>query len=208
MYKELLSRFLEEHKPVSELPTVAAIAHFRLKALVIPDKGDVRDVMETIYNETMPERLEEAAQEKSEIENISVGSELVRIMRRNVDPLNDYAVVAKAMELENEVVPEVLRRFKNNRTNRFIELAVQVLGKTRLALAETMIGYYDEMQNPYGQSMVLLLAGFKADENRIPWIISKYHEMKKNHPSKDYHECAWYGLLEMHIRFYDDVVQN
>ena len=123
-------------------------------------------------------------------------------MRRGANPLNQYAIVKKAMELEHEVVPEVLRRFRNNRTDHFIGIATWVLGKSKYDMAETIAGYYDDMPNPMGQFMALSLLGFKADESRIPWLISKHDEMKKRHPRETYHFAAWYALLEMYGRFY------
>ena len=202
MYEELLVQFLEENRPETDRSTAAEIMFFLLKAIVLPEGDEIRDALDGYHREAMPERVEEAAAEKEEIEKIVSGKELVRLMRRNFDALNRYAVVKKAMELEGEVVPEVLRRFKNNRTEEFIEIATFVLCKSKFDVAETMIGYYDEMPNPHGQSMVLLLLGFKADECRIPWIISKYHELRRMHPRKSYHEGAWYGLTEMEERFY------
>ena len=204
MYGELLDRFLSENKPKNDGPTAAEIMFFLLKAVVLPESDEIRDALDELHKEVMPERIEEAAAEKEEIEKISSGKELIRIMRRKFDALNRYAVVKKAMELESEVVPDVLMRFRNNRNEEFIEIATLVLGKSKLDMAETMIGYYDEMPNPYGQSMVLLLLGFKADESRIPWLISKHRELKKSHRMKSYHEGAWYGLLEMEERFYGD----
>ena len=201
MYEEMLDQFLDENSPTSEMPTAAVLAHFHLKALVLPETDETRNAMDSMYEQVMPDRVEEAAAGKEEIENAS-GSELVRIMRRKVDPLNQYAIVKRAMELESEVVPDVLRRFKNNRMDGFIEVATLVLGKSKIDIAGDIIGFYDEMQNPYAQSMALLLLGFKADEDKIPWLISKYHELKKQYPREEFHEGAWYGLSEMHGRFY------
>ena len=108
------------------------------------------------------------------------------------------------MELESDVVPDVLKLFRGSRMEDFIEIATLVLGKSKLDITATLIGYYDEMPNPYGQSMALLLLGFKAEENLIPWLISKYHELKRTRPGESFHEGAWYGLLEMEERFYGD----
>ena len=204
MYKKMLGQFLEKNRPDSEMPTAAMLAHFNLKAFVAPESDDTRKAFEGLCEMTMPERIEEAAAEKAEIEKVSEGSELVRIMRRKFDSLNQQAVISKAMELESDVVPDVLRRYRNNRVDEFIEIATQVLCKTKLDIAETIIGYYDEMPNPYGQSMALVLLGFKAEESRIPWLILKYHELKRSYPRESFHEGAWYGLLEMNERFYGE----
>ena len=202
MYEEFLYQFLEENKPENDVTTAAEIMYFLLKAVVLPEGDEIRDALDGFHKKVMPERIEEAAAEKEEIEKISSGKELVRFMRRKFDALNRYAVVKKAMELESEVVPDVLKRFRTNRMEEFIEIATLVLAKSKFDMVETMIGYYEEMPNPHGQSMVLLLLGFKADESRIPWLISKYRELKRRHPKGCFHEGAWYGLLEMEERYY------
>ena len=176
--------------------------HFRLKTMIIPDTNDFHNTIEDMMAASAPERLEAAASDKANIEAITSAAELVKLMRRGQDPLNQDAIVKKAMVLENEVIPDVLKRFKTNMTTEFIEMATQVLGKSKMEVAETIIGYFDEIRSPYARSMALILIGFKAGEGRIPWLISKYHELEKKYPQEDYHQGAYYGLCEMEERFY------
>ena len=93
MYKELLDRFLEKHKPENDTPTPAGIMHFLLKVVVLPEDDKIRDALDGLHEKAMPGRVDEAAAEKEEIKKISCGRELVRFMRRRFDALNRYAVV-------------------------------------------------------------------------------------------------------------------
>jgi len=170
--------------------------------MIIPDSDEIRNIMNNVEAEVMPDRLEEAAPGKAEIEAVTSGDELVRMMRRKQDPLNYYTIVKKAMELESDVVPEVLRRFKTNRTEEFIEIATQVLAKSKMNMINEIVGWYDEMKDPYAQSNALILLGFKCDESHIPWFISKYHELKKQYPKETYYLGAYYALWEIEMRFY------
>ena len=201
MYFELLKQFFDENKPETRVPIAAAIMHFQIKAFIISDANSYRDAFDKLKEEVMPERLIEAAPRKAEIQKITAGAEIVRAVRRKQDPLNYDAIVDKAMEFEEEIVPDIIRRFKNNMTSEFIETATLVLGKSKMDMADEIMGYYDDMRSPYAQSMALVLLGFKADVCAIPWLILKHNEMKRRYPRDNYHYGAYYGLVEMAERF-------
>jgi len=95
-----------------------------------------------------------------------------------------------------------VRRLKTNLNTGFIEISLQFLARSTIDVSEEIIGYFDEMRNPYAQSIALVLLGFKAKEKHIPWFIEKHDMLKKMYPRENYYQGAFYALTEMEGRFY------
>ena len=202
MYKKLLDKFFNENTITDKMPSAQALAQFMMRMAANPEvERKLQGFMDDTIHEHSPERIAEATPGKEEIASASTPTEIIRIMRRKVDLLNRPALVEKAMEMEAEVVPEIVRRLKTNLNDGFIEVSLQFLARSTMDVSEEIIGYFDEMRNPYAQSIVLVLLGFKADERHIPWFIEKHDSLKKMYPRENYYQGAFYALTEMEVRF-------
>jgi hypothetical protein len=159
-------------------------------------------IAEEVIFEGQPEREKKVMAERNEIEAAVDYEQVLRIARRNADPLNQRILVNKAMQFEDKIIQEIVKRLKTSLNIGFIETSIRILLRSEKNVAEELIGYFDEIRNPYAQSMVLILLGFKAAESHIPWVIEKYKELKKLYPDESYCEGAYYALSEMARRFY------
>ena len=203
MYKKQLEKFFAENKITDKIPSAQAIAHFMMRMSATPETDiGLRNVIDTVMQEQSPERFAEADPGKAEIAAATTPADIIRLMRREVDTLNRPALIDKAMEMEAAIVPDVVRRLKTNLSDGFIETAAQFLARSTMDFAEEIIGYFDEMHNPYAQSILLVLLGFKADEKHIPWLIEQHDKLKKLHPDENYCQGAHYALAETEGRFY------
>ena len=205
MYNDLMNRFFKENKDESTTPGVAAIAHFNMRLASRPDVGDkAHSMMHELVFESAPHRKEEIMPGLEEINSATTSEQLIKIMRRDMDIMNRPAFFSKAIQMETEIIPEVVRRLKTNLISGFIEVAAELLVRTSINVSEEVIAYFDDMRSPYAQSLVLVMLGFKADEKHIPWFIEKYNKLKKTYPRENYHDGAYYGLCEMDMRFYPE----
>jgi len=203
MYKELLDKFFSENTITDKMPSAQALAQFMMRMAANPEvESNLQGFIDDTIHEYSPERIAKATPGKEEIASASTPAEIIRIMRRKVNLLNRPALVEKAMEMEAEVVPEIVRRLKTNLNAGFIEISSQFLARSTIDVSEEIINYFDEMRNPYAQSIVLVLLGFKADEKHIPWFIEKHDMLKKMYPRENYYQGAFYALTEMESRFY------
>ena len=202
MYKEILNNFLDEYVSESKTPSAAAIGHFLMRLETTKNTDEIKEIMHKAALEDQPDREEEIAKEVAMFKAFTSCEQVIKAMRGKYDVLSRPFLLAKAVELEYEVVPEVVRRLKTNLQDTFIEAAAMFLAKTNINVSEELIAYFDEVKNPFAKSIILLVLGFKADEKHIPWMIEKYHEMKKTYRSEAFHEGAYYGLTEMYERFY------
>ena len=203
MNKKLLNNFFKNNEVTGEIPSAPAFAHFYL---LMESNTDTNEKIQKTLNEAVfkhaPEREKEALIEREEIETATTYEQIVRIMRRNTDPVNQHILVNKAMEFENEIVPDIIRRLKTSLNDGFIETSIRILAKSKIDVTGELFGYFDDMRNPYAQSMVMVLLGFKADESYIPWFIEKYNELKKLYPRTSHCEGAYYALYQLESRFY------
>ena len=203
MYKKLLKRFVDENEAVEKTPTAAALAHF---TIMMDNATEHRDEFQETLSKAMfeeePDREERVMAERKEIESAVSCEQIVRFMRRNTDPLNHHFLIRKALEFESEIVPDIIRRLKTSLNDRFIEVSVRILAQCERNVSEEMIACFDEIRNPYVQSVVLIMLGYTAEEAHIPWFIEKYGELKKRYPHETFYEGAYYGLVEMENRFY------
>ena len=204
MYKEILDQFLNEYASESEIPTAAAIGHFVMKLETTKSVDELKEIMHKEILEDQPEREKEITKEIAMFKAFTTGEQVVKAMRGKFDVLSRSALLEIAIELEHEVVPEVVRRLKTNLQDTFIEAAAMLLVKTSINVSEELIAYFDEVKNPFAKSTILLVLGFRAEEKHIPWVMEKYHEMKKTYRSEVFHEGAYYGLAEMYERFYSE----
>ena len=201
--KTLLDQFFEMNNELSEIPTAHALMHFNL---FIDSNAEFEDILinpidETIFRE-QPERKEEVMAERGLIESISSGEQIIRYMRCGVDSINHRSLVNKAIEFEEEVVPEIIQRLKTSLNDLFIEFACRILTKCNMDATGELLECYDEVRYPYAQANILIVLGFRADETLIPWLIEKHDELKRLYPDKSHSDGAYFALLEISNRYY------
>ena len=203
MNKKILEQFFKENTIQSDMPTAPALAHFYLALEGDPQANEkVRAVLdEAVFNE-QPEREALVFAERREIEAITTCEQVIRVMRRHTDPMNQHILVSKALAFEDEMVPELIRMLKTSMNTGFVETAIRVLAKSEHDIADELIDIFDDMRYPYAQSMVLVVLGYKADETCAAWLIDKYKKLKRLYPNESYCEGAYYALCEIDSRFY------
>jgi|GEM_PF-1110010 len=202
MHEDLVNWFFNENGLDKEgVPPTAAIEHFHIK-LFLSD-SPVMDMMDDSIRQKLPEREKATQDEKNEIESAQTCEQVLRLLRRGADIMNQQVLVRRALAFEDEIVPEIIRMLKTSKNDLFIELSTRVLAVCNMDITNDLVALYDDAHNPYAKSLILLAAGFKAPEKRIPWIVKKFNELKKDYPNDGYCYGAYYALFEMDLRFYD-----
>lgn len=203
MYKKSLAKFLTENNPESQLPSAAGFAHFKIMVAKNPEANEyTQDLTSKFVLEDNSQRKINVEVECEKISSLNDAHEIVNLMRKHIDALNHNALIEKALELEDEVVPLLLKRLKTSFQDEYIEIACLFLAVCKNIVADVLISYYDELHNPYTKSSLLVALGFLAQESDIPWVHEQYFDLKKAYPNDSYHEGAYYALWEMEGRFY------
>ena len=202
MNNDIIEKFFSENEPASKTLTAPALAHFIMKTDT--DSDFSHKMWESVSKTTFEEqagREEAALKERRRIESITNASEIIKILRGHTDAFNQSLLLDKALMFEDEIVPEIIRRLKKSFNDKFIEMSGRVLAKSNKDIADELINCFDQIRNPYAQSIVLIVLGFKVDETRAPWIIGKYNMLKKLYPKEDFRDGAYFALVEMQDRF-------
>jgi len=203
MHQDLLKWFFNEYGLDRDgAPPAASQAHFHIKLLL--ENIQLQDIMNPSVFNGLPERDETVQAEKAEIESAASGDQVIRLMRRGADIANQQALVRKALEFEDEVVPEIIKMLKTSLNELFIEMSVRVLAVCDMDISEELIKVYEEARNPLAKSLALVALGFKGNEKRIPWLVKRYNELKRNYPNEGHCYGAYFALYEMECRFYAD----
>ena len=176
------------------------IAHFTIK--LIDDDAD-ETLENLVIEESSPERIASKDAEAKSIAELSCGSDIIRRMRKDIDPLNSRIFLSKALEFEDEIGAEILQMMKKSGNDAFIEAATRFLSKCRHDHSAELMEIFDEIRNSYAQSMMLVVIGFRGDEEAIPWIYDKYFKFKDSkHDEGDRAQGALVALDELFDRFY------
>jgi len=201
--KRLLDQFFKENTLESDGPTAPALAHFYLRLEGDPEASErIRAVMDEAILGEQPGREATMLAERRGIEAAETCERIIRLMRRDTDPMNLHILVGKALAFKDEIVPELIRMLKTSMNDGFIETAIRILTRSEMDIAGELIENYDDMRSPYAQSMVLVVLGYIADETCVAWLIDQHKKLKRLYPIESYCEGAYYALCEIDSRFY------
>ena len=207
MSKEQLDRFFVENPTGPQsVPSDAALEHMQIMHLISPVMNEEtrKKISEKIFA-LQPTREAEVMAGQKEIEDLTSAQQVLKFLRRGVDPINQGVLVQKALEFEDEIVPEIIKMMQTSLNDVFIACATRVLAICKMDIARELMGIYDSTRSPYAQSLILLACGFKGDSETIAWLIEKYHELKKQYPNETYCQGASYALFEIEKRLYPQV---
>ncbi|MCL2365436.1 MAG: hypothetical protein FWC75_00110 [Oscillospiraceae bacterium] len=203
MHYDLIRWFFNENGLDREAaPPPAAIEHFQIKLML--ENIPMQDLLERSLRDKLPNRDVAISAEMHDIDAATTAGQVIKFMRRGTDMMNQQLLVRKALEFEDEVVPEIIRMLKTSLNDLFIELSARVLALCSKDIADELIKNFDDMRGAYAKSMVLVALGFKAPEKRIPWLVKKFNELKREYPNESFCYGAYYAIFEMESRFYGD----
>ena len=191
MNSELLPKnFIKKH-PLKEY-SAAMFADLNIR-LVHADELNA-EIDKIIIPRIEQDRREAILQGKKHIEEIKTAEEIVAQMRKN----NEISIIPllckKALTIQDEVMPLVLRRYKTTIQDHFIETAVRLFGNADRKYTIDLFHQYHEIRNEYAQSMACLLFGEQNIEESIPLLLSEYERFMKSYPEESYDQGPLFAL--------------
>ena len=184
-----------KNNPLDKM-SAAVIADFSLTTLF---NDELNAEMEKIINgQISDERKAHIISDKAAVEELTNGEEVVSYMRKNHDNLADSLFCKKALTMEAEAAPLIIKRYKTTAQDRFVELAFRILAKADRKYTEQLFHEYKEIRNPYAQAMACLLFGEQEMEEAVPLLMKEYERFKKEYPEESFNQAP---LLALHILF-------
>ena len=195
MGQPLLHKSFFKENPLDKISS-ALIADF---SLTVQYTDELNAEIERIVGEHISdERHLQIARDKDEVEKINSGEAVIAYMRKNHDGLVDPMFCKKALTLEAEAAPLIIRRYKTTGQDRFVELAFRILAKADQQYAQQLFTEYREIRNPYAQSMACLLFGEQKMEEAVPLLMKEYERFKKEFPEESFNQAP---LLALYILY-------
>lgn len=198
MYRKLLTKqFFQDH------PYVENSAQQLIYGALL--HGEIEEAAAKIFLENFKisdARLDRIAREKEMILAQNDPKIIFQFLRKDLDPLSRTVLIERALAFEEEIVPMVVEKLVRSNHDAFIENAVRLLGKSKQDYSSLLLERYAEFRSPYVQSLLCVILGIRGQEDIIPWMIDRFHEMKRRYPDQNYDQGPLLALHELKARFY------
>ena len=183
----------------------------KLSAAMFQDASLVMDFSEELYQKTTDtvvnglldnSRREQLSADLSLIADLDSGEAVVRYMRQKHDPFANYDLYQKALSMEEEICPLIVRRYMTTAQEHFIDSAFRILAKADVKYAEGLLENYREIRNPYAQATACLLFGEHKMENAIPLLLKEYARFSAVYPDESYDQSP---LLALYLIYGEEI---
>ena len=166
--------------------TAAALIIFQMDILF---NKELNTEIEKATDQIMPESRQEEIRADAELTAATKTPEEIINRMRKWDTPNREAVCAKALEIEDEIMPEVIRRLKRSAYDNYIETAVIALSRTKESYIDQILEEFDEIRNPYAMSACCVLMAYRNRFDALPVIMKTYESLRKR-PEQEDRKCS------------------
>lgn len=192
---EKLPKSFFKKNPLDEM-SAAVVADF---SLTIEFNDRLQAEMEKILGEHISdERHIKVAKDREEVERLDSGETVVTYMRKDHDNIVAPMFCKKALTMESEVAPLIIKRYKTTAQDCFVELAFRILAKSDQKYTQQLFEEYHQIRDPYAQAMACLLFGEHEMEEAVPLLLKEYERFKKEYPDESLNQAP---LLALHILY-------
>ena len=195
MNENHLPKSFFKNNPIDEL-SAANFLYFKITV-------GMEDAFEELLSEGMSKvgatkRLTGSDDEKAAISALNSGEEVVAFMRTKFDVINQNRLCKKALSMQADTIPLMLRRYRTTYQDVFVDTAALILAHAEKCYAEMLFEMYEEIRNPYAQSMACVVFGVQRIERAESLLLNEFKRMKKEYPQ----ESLFQGpLLGLHILY-------
>lgn len=195
MNKEMLPKRFFKDNPIEEL-SAANLCHFKM---MLARKAEAQQMIEDkVSMGITPERRASIAEEKKTIAALSTGEEVVTFMRKKSEGVNQNLLCQKALSMQEQTIPLILRRYCTTHQDKFVDTAVQILAQAEKCYAEALLEMYPGIRDPYAKSMACLVFGVQHLEQAAPLLYEEYERMKREYTQESLCQGPLLGLYVLH----------
>jgi len=184
--------FLDEN-PLSELST-AQITYFQMVTVSVP--GFNEEIAGMVVPRMEILRREEYELEKEQILKIDTVEDVIKYMRKIKELQNRNLLVEKALAMQEDIMPLILKRLLTSGHDVFIENAAIILASADMKYVEQLFDMFKEIRNPYARSETSMVFGVKRRADYTPLLLQQYRLIKQECPNKDYEQGP---LMALHL---------
>ncbi len=180
-----------EQNPLENMSS-AMMTHLRIeiKGDEELDEESTRSLMEQVS----PAGRQDMERERAGIAAVTDPEELVRIMRRGLQPANIRPLCLKIQEMQEQTMPLILQRYRTSGQDRFLDVAAIAFTFVEEKWTRQLREMYHEIRDPYARANACLLFGEADMTEEIPFLVEESETLKREWPDKDYGQ---YPLLAL-----------
>lgn len=109
-------------------------------------------------------------------------------MRKIKEPQNREALLNKALDMQDDVIPLVLKRLNTSGHDVFIEGAAILLAYADTKYVEQLYHMFRDIRNPYARLATSLAFGVKKKIKYTSLLLEQFELTKQEVPGKDYEQ--------------------
>lgn len=148
------------------------------------------------YQEIPAPRQQQIDRERAVIEQLAGADDVVKFMRGEHDVLNQSALVKKAVAMQEEVMPILLRRFLTSLQDSFVETAAFAFAAADDCYARQLYELYPQINYIYAQTQACIVFGAKGMEDASDFLLEEYERFQREYPEEPLKEGP---LLALHV---------
>ncbi len=145
--------------------------------------------------------INRGAEESTIIENTENVDNLIDLMRKGVDSLNQQKLINKLVLYKENSLPLILIELKKPHRSQFVELAVKIIHSSQINCSNEIMEILQDFQiGAYSASLLCMLLGFSDAKESEKLLWNYYNYFKEHFPNETYSDGPLLGLLEMRER--------
>ena len=193
--QKLPNSFFREH-PLEKL----SFAHFSFFKLAELKPGAIA----TLYSNEMAhlltqERREYFAAENERIMKLETAEEVIEAIRKEKESLCFDALIRRALELEETVLPLLLRRYQTSNLERFIETAGNIFAYADIKYSEALFSEYDSIRAPYARAQACIVFAAKGMKQTIPLLVREVDKLGRIEDREYHSDFSQAPLLALYV---------
>ena len=186
--KHLPNKFFASN-PLKDI-SAARLAHFKMVC-------DTDAILDEINSEARKQAMEA---ERLKIMETDDPATLVEFARKIVEMPNHRILISKILQLEDQTLPILLRRFRTCSVDHFIEIAVRVFVEADRKYVQQLREMYSQIRAPYAQAGACLVFGMCGMKEEIPFLLKEYERFQREYSKETFDQHPLMALYILHGR--------
>ena len=192
--KQLPNKFFASN-PLKYM-SAAILTHFKMVC-------DTDAILDEINSESGVNIISETRKRAMEAERLKImetddPATLVEFARKIVEMPNHRILISKILQLEDQTLPILLRRFRTCSVDHFIEIAVRVFVEADRKYVQQLREMYSQIRAPYAQAGACLVFGMCGMKEEIPFLLKEYERFQKEHAKETFDQHPLMALYILH----------
>ena len=166
--QKLPKSYFKAH-PLERL-TFARLSFFQM-AWLKPDAASALFSEERVAEFLSQERKEQIAAENEQIRKLQTAEEIIEALRKEREILCRDTIVQRAPDMEDALLPLLLKRYQTNSMDSFLEVAAQIIARADRKYSEMLFADYHLIRAAYARAQACLVFAAQKMTKAIPLLV-------------------------------------